>query len=634
MKIALCQMEVVAKRPTVNLIKAQNMVAEASIHGADVVVFPEMTIPGYMVGDMWEDESFLMECSACSKLLVMKAKSLGVTVIFGTVSGDHDFYGEFKTHRYDDGRPNRFNSACVGTPRNTDTLWYQKRNLPNYREFDDKRYFAKGVDNFALPLDEAVVSVSICEDGWDDDYEDKPIPDVVNEVSVVYKKELLESSSLHFNLSCSPFTVGKNGARHKRFAKHSENFDALCYVNCVGIQNNGKDVFTFDGGTTVYHKGAALAALPPFQECIGYIHVYKERVTLAEGPWMTEQKDPSMGETLVYGTRKFLEQIGMKRAVIGLSGGIDSALSAMIHVQALGPQNVILVNMPTKFNSETTKGIAADIAKNLGCPYMVIPIGDLCKSLNQAIIEGICEYEFADITFPHVYKEDSENIAARMRGAGIQAALAAGFQAVFPNNGNKSEVTVGYCTMYGDHAGYLAPIADLWKTEVYEVAHKMSEDMGGILPESIFTLKPSAELSENHNVDQGKGDPMAYWYHDKLFAYWMEPWTRQGIEGAIRAVITGGYPVLLETLGVTHGDPADIAKMAVELMRLFPTKEDFVKDLERWWGLFNGLAVAKRVQSPPILAIKRRAYGFDFRESIGNRALSPEYVHLKIQLLG
>lgn len=613
MKIALCQMEVVAKRPDLNAKSMIRMLEEAAAAEADLACFNELCIPGYMIGDTWEDSSFLQECATQQDVVRKAAVDLGIRVLFGNVQGSSDLRKVLE-----DGRPVRHNSAIMLNKSGKAVINYHKTNLANYREFEDKRYFAKGsAEPEYARISEGTTSVwistSICEDGWDNDYPDKPIMNAYAEYG--YRV----APHVHVNLSCSPFTKGKNAARNRRFAEHSNLFSALCYVNCVGIQNNGKNVFVFDGSTTVYREGLVLGALPALRECIGYVEVQGKNMNLLEGPWETSQKDPTLSDVLVYGTKKFLEQNGLSRVVIGLSGGIDSAVSAMIHVKALGAQNVVLVNMPTEYNSDTTKGIARTIAANLGCPYMVVPIGNLCDGIESAI--GNALY---GASLPMAYAVDAENIAARMRGAGIQAALAAGLKAVFPNNGNKSETSVGYCTMMGDHAGYLAPLADLWKYEVYEIARELSDSMGGILPEGIFTLKPSAELSAAHNVDEGKGDPLVYWYHDRLFASWMEPWEHNGITGSIVAYAEG---MLLMKLGI-HSEENEKA-----FRELFPTHEAFIKDIERWWSLFTGIAVVKRVQSPPILVVSRRAYGYDYRESLGSQGYTTRYLETKERLL-
>lgn len=609
-KIALCQMEVVAGRPDLNGTRMMDMMAEAAKNGARVVCFSEMCLPGYMIGDNWEDSAFVNDCIGWSHDLVSAAVEQGVTLIYGNVTSGFSM-GPLGTQNYEDGRPLKHNSA-VTCGAWTPTSVYSKTNLPNYREFEDKRYFHKG-NGCPHPtfIDGSWATTSICEDGWHDDYQNNPIETAKLQVGD-------DVAHMHFNLSCSPYTKGKNGSRNRHFSEHSKGFSVLCYVNNVGIQNNGKDVFVFDGSTTVYREGKVLGALPPMQECIGYLEVSSLGAVLQEGPWLSEQKDPELYDVVSEGIRKFLGASGLKKVVIGLSGGIDSALSAMLHVRAIGKENVVLVNMPTEFNSETTKGIAKEIAKNLGCKYMTVPIGTLCGDLSNVLFSRVHAHGMEDS-----YKEDLENIAARMRGAGVQAALAAGLKAVFPNNGNKAEATVGYCTMAGDHMGYLAPIADLWKHEVYQMAKDLSDAMGGILPESIFTLKPSAELSAEHNVDEGKGDPINYWYHDKLFASWIEPWKRSNIEDTLAAYEDG---TLLAKLGLSDKD--------AEFAKLFPDTLSFISDLERWWKLFKGIGVVKRVQSPPIIVLGRRAFGYDFREAIGTMAFTRKYLDRKKALLG
>lgn len=597
MIIALCQMEVVPKDLKRNFLKIQEMATEAATKGVDAACFSEMCVPGYMVGDQWEDLSFLQECKHYNLKIKELAENLGINILFGSVDTLPKSTGE-------DGRLEKENAAFLVAKG--EMLKAPKVNLPSYREFEDKRYFKGGgfipyptyinkEGDLSVTPYTGFLSMSTCEDGWDQDYIHKPIQGLAQQLS----KE--EEVHIHVNLSCSPFTKGKNAARNRVFSKHSEGFTALCYVNNVGIQNNGKNVFVFDGSTTIYKDGKVLAALPPLEECIGYFGIDLKGEILLEGPWLPIQQDPSLADVLVYGTKKFLEQSRIKKVVIGLSGGIDSALSALIHAKALGPENVVLVNMPTTFNSKTTRGIAKEIATNLKSPYLVIPIERMCDEITSSVREAVF-----DSGLDLDYTTDAENIAARMRGAGVQAALAAGLKAVFPNNGNKSETAVGYCTMAGDHMGYLAPLADLWKHEVYEVAKQLSDKMGGILPDEIFTLKPSAELSLEHMVDEGKGDPLTYWYHDKLLASWVEPWTREGLLGTLSSYVEG---TLLNKLG--------LAGREQEFAKLFPTDLAFCKDVKRWWNLFHGMAIIKRVQSPPILVVSRRAFGFDYREAIG-----------------
>ena len=602
--IAICQIEVVAKRPDLNAAKIIEYIRKAHAARATIAVFPEMALPGYMVGDDWEDASFVADCVHYLKEDIHTvALQLNMTVVLGTVT--------LGSANYEDGRREHFNSAVTLGDHVT---VYHKTNLPNYREFDDKRYFRAGTGYGMYEHDNLCLTTSICEDGWDDDYTAKPI----SQCRSASPKDRL---SVHVNLSCSPFTQGKNGARNRRFAQHSTGFGALIYVNSVGIQNNGKDVFVFDGSSTVYLDGHVICALPPLQECMGLVTITPRSVQVAaESPWDIEQKDPALHDVLVYGIRKFCEQGGIKRAVIGLSGGVDSALSTLLHVKALGVENVITVNMPTQFNSDTTKGIAKTIAENLGVRYLEIPIGASVDYFMTRVHAGLYKSGITEKDF----WDDTENIQARMRGAGVQAMLAAGFHAVFPNNGNKAELTVGYTTMGGDLMGYFAPLADLWKHEVYETLSAIEATFDHkIIPDALYTLKPSAELSADQSIDAGKGDPLIYWYHDRLFASWVEPWVRDSIEDTLTAYAND---TLLERLNV----PLD---KHAEFKYLFPTAKAFIADLERWWGLFKGMGVVKRVQAPPVLVVSRRAYGFDFREAIGTVYYTRKYQALKANLL-
>ncbi len=611
-KISICQINVIAKRPDLNSQKIINFLERSKSNGADVAVFPEMSIPGYLIGDDWEDKAFIHDCISYAQDVRDAAYDLGISVIYGNVS-NHSQYNRLS----EDGRNAKYNTSEIYRP-GCGVIQYKKTNLPNYREFDDKRYFnsGNGSPNRSL-INGVLMSTSICEDGWDDDYGSRPIQNAILKTSFPH---------VHTNLSCSPFTNGKNNARHRRFANYSKDFSALIYVNNVGIQNNGKNVFVFDGSSTVYVGGEVLCSLPPLVECFGIIEVDENGVNsinnqYEETYWNIKDSvdDPKLFEVISYAIKQFCDQSGIKKIIIGLSGGIDSALSAMLHVKALGKDRVITVNMPSNFNSDTTRSIAKTIADNLGCVYLDIPIQNIVDVISDEVYTGLLN---GHDELAIEYKEDSENIQARVRGAGIQATLAGGMKACFPNNGNKTETSVGYCTILGDLAGYLAPIADLWKGQVYEACREIELDLGGnILPEQIYSLKPSAELSNDHNVDQGKGDPMVYWYHDKLFASWIEPWNRDNIEDTLRSYSEGK---LLERL--------KLLDKSEEFNYIFPTAKIFIDDLERWWKLFKGIGIVKRVQAPPIVTVSRRSFGFDFREAIGQVHFTREYNKLKEEM--
>jgi NAD+ synthase (glutamine-hydrolysing) len=277
---------------------------------------------------------------------------------------------------------------------------------------------------------------------------------------------------------------------------------------------------------------------------------------------------------------------------------------------------MLLVNMPSRFNSPTTIGLARQLAANLGCGYVEIPIEESVQ-LTRRQIDG------REVVWPGMTRRLTvtdpilENIQARDRVARVLSAVAASFGGVFTCNANKSELTVGYTTLYGDLGGYLANIADLWKGEVYALGRRLNglAGMGGGIPEGCFTVTPSAELSAAQAVDEGKGDPLIYPYHDCLFRSWVESWNRTTPEEILEWYLGG---VLEQRIGY-EGSVRD----------LFAGSAAFVADMERWWGLYQGLGVAKRIQAPPVLAVKRRAFGFDHRESQMGGRLTARYEELR-----
>jgi len=214
-----------------------------------------------------------------------------------------------------------------------------------------------------------------------------------------------------------------------------------------------------------------------------------------------------------------------------------------------------------------------------------------------------------------------ENIQARDRSSRILSAVSGAFGGVFTCNANKSEATVGYTTLYGDLAGYLANLADLWKGEVYDLARYLNSDVFGyeLIPPGSIDIVPSAELSHEQDVTQGQGDPFVYPYHDCLFRSWVERWDRASPEDILEWYVAGTLAEEIEY----EGDPG----------RIFPDTAAFVADLERWWNLYQGLGLAKRIQAPPVLAVKRRAFGFDHREAQLGARYTARYEELKRELL-
>ncbi|MBQ6297592.1 MAG: NAD(+) synthase [Selenomonadaceae bacterium] len=380
-------------------------------------------------------------------------------------------------------------------------------------------------------------------------------------------------------------------------------------VGAIGIQNTGKTIYTFDGCSAVYNsRGEIVQLTEPFEESLNFIELEEiDKMPPLKLPEVSEAE--KIYRAVNYGVKEFLSQIGMSKVVIGVSGGIDSAVAAALYVQVLGTENVYLVNMPSKFNSLTTKNLSEQLAKNLGCKYFVVPIQESVDwTVKQLEERGIEVSSFV-----------KENVQARDRSSRILAAIAASVGGVFTCNANKAESTVGYATLYGDEAGFLSALADLWKYQVYDLARYMNGEIykREVIPQGIIDIVPSAELSTAQNVDEGKGDPLKYPYHDYLFRAFVE--YNLSPESILRDYKNGE---LEKEIGCEAG--------IVE--KYFPTAQEFIDDLERWWKAFTGMGVAKRIQSPPILAVTQMPFGAR-AESQNGVHFTKKYFELKNKLL-
>ena len=422
----------------------------------------------------------------------------------------------------------------------------------------------------------------------------------------------------------------------------------MVYINCVGIQDNGKTIYTFDGKSCIYDKVGNQVDVLRNQKNVDYYSFNEacqtfEIDTNAEFGKMLGFRDDTekLYRAIKYGTQKFMERMGINKVVIGVSGGIDSAVVAVIMSQILPKENILLVNMPSRYNSDLTKNAAKKLAENIGCKYVVTPIEksveltdsqidfDLGKTIEKGI--GKDGVPFAIETYHHegLTPFMLENVQARDRSSRVLAAWAAAFKGVFTCNANKSEMTVGYSTLYGDLSGFLAPIADLWKIQVYELARYLNCHLGCIIPQESIDVVPSAELSNDQDVTKGKGDPIKYFYHDHLFASWVERWDRATPEDILTWYING---TLEKEIGYNWKPGCEISEMTIK-GNVFKTDREFVEDLEKWWNCYQGLAVAKRIQAPPVLAVSRRSFGFDHREAQVGITYTAKYFELKKKIL-
>jgi len=591
-RVAVIQMEVIPGRPDINTKKIIERIREAKKNKNDIVIFPEMAVAGYLIGDEWENESLIRNLMEINEKI--REESDGITVVWGNVWADFKKFGE-------DGRVRKYNAALIAS----DKKWLDngvfeghtfKTLLPKYREFDDERYFYSmqklanekkvEISELLKPFEVKIgkekikIGLSLCEDMWEENYFNKPIGMLVK-----------NGAELIINISASPWTWRKNFKRHQIVKNLLKKLKIdFIYCNNTGIQNNGKNIFLFDGSSTVYNSdGSLMLTAKPYNEEILEINLFDKKTVLDEEN--SEEKDTrELYDGLIYGLKKFFQQTRIKKAVIGVSGGIDSAVSASLVTTVLGKDNVMGINMPSKFNSDLTRNAAENLCRNLGINYKIMSIQESVDKTVEQLKSG--GFEVSEIIL--------ENIQARDRGSRILAGVAACVGGVIINNSNKTELALGYTTLYGDMNGAICPLGDLYKWEVYKLANYINKiSQRELIPKEIFEVVPSAELSDKQDVTRGKGDPILYPYHDKLVRAFVE-FRKDPKE------ILGWYD---------DGKIEEEMKLESGLIKkYFKNRSEFQKDLGEKWKMFK-LSYFKRIQAPPIIAVSRRAFGYDLRES-------------------
>lgn len=604
LKIAVAQMHPVPGAVRTNLERMLGFMQGARDNGAHLVVFPELSTSGYVLGDQFfENDAFIEEIARANEEIVNASN--GLIVIWGSIVADRTKIGE-------DGRLRKYNAACIAqngrrVSNGRFDGWIPKTNLPKYRIFDDARYFypadklaaewGVGLGQTLSPFTVSVggekvkLGLTVCEDLWEDEYATKP--------SRIYAKH---GADLIINVSASPWTAGKWRARDRMLTNRVKDASIpILYVNAVGLENNTKNLIWFDGSSALVGRDGAFHWRAP-QHTEGLFLVKEGEGVSTPMPSELEEIHAVIPRAL----RSFKKPSG--RVVIGLSGGIDSAVSAALAADAFGPDNVLTVNMPTKFNSRTTQELAATCARNLNLEYRAAPIQGVVDSIVDAVMKA---------GFPRPEGLAYENLQARTRGADILALVAQMEHGVFLNNGNKTELALNYLTLYGDGAGWVSMLGDVWKGQVYGLARLINERAGwSRIPEGIIDIVPSAELSAEQNVDEGKGDPIFYPYHDELLAAFIERrWDAETVLGHAR---TG---TLDEALGCAGGT----------VRKYFPTRAGFVQNLEWCWTRFN--TEWKRGQLPPVLICSRHAFGFDRRAPIADGYFTRQYAALKASYL-
>jgi NAD+ synthase (glutamine-hydrolysing) len=462
MKIALAQFN-----PTVgdfdgNAARILDLASQSLSRGADLAVFSELCLCGYPPQDLVERPVFIERNR--TELLKL-ARSIALPSIVGFVGKAQD----------DTGKPVANSAALIA---NGKILFEQRKMLlPAYDVFDETRYFQPAHTQHIFRLEPEILGITICEDCWNDKsfwpqrlYERDPVAELVG-----------KGSTLLLNISSSPYTIDKRGLRHDMLrAIAIEHKVPIVYVNQVG----GNDSLIFDGSSVAFMPDGRVAALAKsFEEDLVLFDT-----TTGVGD-IRPQSDDELGaayRALIVGTRDYVRKCGFRKVVIGLSGGIDSALVAAIAVEALGAENVLGVGMPGPYSSEGSLRDARRLSENLGIKFLVLPIDKAFISYREALATSF-------VALPEDATE--ENIQARIRG-NLLMALSNKFGSLVLSTGNKSEMAVGYCTLYGDMAGGLAVISDVPKSMVYELAHFVDRERE-LIPPEIFSKPPSAELRPN-----------------------------------------------------------------------------------------------------------------------------------------
>jgi NAD+ synthase (glutamine-hydrolysing) len=541
-RIGLAQINSAVGDISGNVEKITSFCAEAAKLGVNVVVFPEMAVCGYPPEDLLLKKHFLNDNRAAIETLARECPD--VAVIVGFAEAAKDGY---------------FNSLAVIEKASVKKI-YRKIILPNYGVFDERRYFRPGRQSTTVALQGHVVVPTICEDIWHVEWIDKFIGEI-------YRKDLI------VNISASPFHVGKLGERKEMLRRCATHFSCpVAYCNLVG----GQDELVFDGRSMFADaKGDIVCQAKAFEEDLlvadvdsagGKIHPVNADSALIRTPRKTD-RIAEVYRALVLGTRDYVRKNGFSRVVIGMSGGIDSALTAVIAADAVGAQNVLGVTMPTKYNSAGTIRDAGKIAKNLGMEFHTVPIGTVLEQFD-GVLKSVTNSSEKGIAH--------ENLQARIRGT-ILMYLSNELSSLVLTTSNKSETAVGYATLYGDTAGGFAVIKDVPKTMVYELARYANRMHGRtVIPASVIKRPPSAELRDEQKDTDSLPD---YDLLDRILKGYIEE--------------DKSAKELQE-----QGLPADVVRRVTRMVD------------------FNEY---KRRQSPPGVRITPKAFGKDRRMPITNR---------------
>ncbi|MCX7020390.1 MAG: NAD+ synthase [bacterium] len=579
MKIALCQLDTITGNIAHNLSRIIGQLRAAAGAGAKLAIFPEMAVTGYPPKDLLEYDSFVQKAEAALDTIQQTCTALRITCITGAVS--RNIFGGKKT---------LLNTAALIPPGGAIELTYKKL-LPTYDVFDEHRYFEPCPPDFTSPIHswadqngQVRLGISICEDIWNDNefwadgrlYDYDPIEGLIH-----------SGANLIINISASPFVAGKPARRASMLAHIARKraTPVIC-VNQVG----GCDQIIFDGGSGVFLPDGTVPCSAGW---------FSERMVV----WDTHHRKPdanyhatlqragddtaAIHDALILGLRDYLAKTGFRQVIVGNSGGIDSATVITLATAALDSANVISVSMPGPFTSGETRADSAELARRLGIRHIELPIAapfDTMRALLESppVLDALFHHPAGSASSApipsgaRISKLANENLQARIRG-NILMWLSNAITdppTLLLSTGNKSEMAVGYCTLYGDMAGGLALISDVPKMMVYKLARHLNSAMGKPIPQSVIDREPTAELAPNQK-DTDSLPP--YPVLDDIIRLYVEE--RRGEEEIIAAGVA----------------PVDLVRRVVRMI---------------------GNAEYKRQQAPPGLKVTSKAFGFGRRMPI------------------
>ncbi|MEJ5261379.1 MAG: NAD+ synthase [Ignavibacterium sp.] len=484
MKLALCQIDPIIGDIEYNKNKILKGYKEGIKSGADLVIFPELSLVGYPPLDLVEKKEFRLAVNKAAKEIAAQTNSVGL--IFGSITEDDDRIGT-----------DIHNSALLCYDGKIQFIQH-KTLIPNYDVFDEMRYFDPSKEVFVHEFKGERLGISICEDIWNDAdywYRRRYTRDPIQEL-------IQQKTSLLINISASPYSYGKRQARKDMLSTlcRTDNLP-LAYTCCVGAQTD----LIFDGASMCFDKNGRLVKVgKTFDE--DFI-LFDTEETYDEIKNCESTFEEEVFKALVYGLKEYCEKLNFKKVLVGLSGGIDSALVTCIAVEALGAENVHVLLMPSKYSSKGSVTDSEKLIKNLGISSDNI-------SIQPVVDETILQLKPA---LKNIKGVTEENIQARIRGLYLMA-YSNNERHLLLTTGNKSEMAVGYATLYGDMAGGLAVIADVYKTDVYKIADYINREKE-IIPKEIIDKAPSAELRPNQ-TDQDTLPP--YDLLDRILRMYLE----------------------------------------------------------------------------------------------------------------